>query len=75
MPSEERTAIYEVALTARFTFTIDDTIKGAPGLRREQVEELVEENWWWLSGSTNVLLESCWELESFAERPRTSQNG
>jgi hypothetical protein len=66
---------YEVELTAHFTFTIQDTIEGGPGLTRDEVEDLVDNNWWWLSGSTDVLLESAWELESFEERRKPSQDG
>jgi hypothetical protein len=68
----ERGSEYEVELTAQFTVTISETVEGLPGLSREQVEDLIEGNWWWVSGGTDVLLESSWELESFEERPRTS---
>jgi hypothetical protein len=75
MGSDEQSALYEVQLVATFMFTIGDTIEGPPGLSREQVEELVDANWWWLSASTDVLLESSWDLESFEERRTTFSNG
>ena len=49
-------------------FTIETDLEGPPGLSRDQLEELIDENWSWLSAETNVLLESHWELESFTER-------
>jgi hypothetical protein len=73
--SHQQLSMYEVQLVATFTFTIGDTIEGPPGLSREQVEELVDANWWWLSSSTDVLLESSWDLESFEERRTTLSNG
>jgi hypothetical protein len=73
--SDQASVEYEVKLIARFTLTIGDSIEGPPGLSREQVEELVDKNWWWLSGDTDVLLESSWGLESFEERPASSLSG
>lgn len=72
MPPDGGSAEYKFELVAQFTVTIGDAIEGPPGLSRLQVEELIEQNWWWISGSTEVLLQSSWELESFEERPRTA---
>ena len=60
---------YRVELTACFTFSIEETILGPAGLTRIELEEVIDREWWWLSGSTRVLLESSWELESFEELP------
>ena len=59
---------YDLELRACFVFTIETDIEGPSGLSRDQLEELIEANWSWLSADTDVLLESHWELESFAER-------
>ena len=63
---------YRVELTAEYIFTIEETLDGPPGVSREDLEDLIDENWWWLSGSTDVLLESCWKLERFEELPAES---
>jgi hypothetical protein len=60
---------YRVKLTACFTFTIDDTIQARAGLNKLELEEAIDREWWWLSGSTDVLLESSWELDRFKELP------
>jgi hypothetical protein len=57
-----------VVLTACFVFSIDTTLEGPKGLPREMLEELIEDNWQWVSIDTDVLLESHWELEAFEER-------
>lgn len=62
---------YELNLRACFIFTIETDSEGPLGLVRDQLEELIDENWWWLSADTDVLLESHWKLESFTERPRS----
>jgi hypothetical protein len=31
------------------------------------LEEAIDRNWWWISGSTDVLLESGWTLDAFEE--------
>jgi hypothetical protein len=67
--SEESRSSYRVSLIACFEMTIDETLEGAAGLTREDLEELIRQNWWWLSGSTKVLLESSWVLEDFEELP------
>ena len=59
---------YRLELRACFVFTMDTDLDGPPGLTRDQLEELIDENWWWLSADTDVLLESYWELESYEER-------
>ena len=59
---------YDLELRACFEFTIETDLEGPPGLSRDQLEELIEANWSWLSAETDVLLESHWELESFTER-------
>jgi hypothetical protein len=65
---------YDLELRACFVFTIETVLEGPPGLSRDQLEELIEENWAWLSADTDVLLESHWELESFTERPPSEQS-
>jgi hypothetical protein len=62
-------AEYDVELTACFEFSIRTTLTGPPGLRRDEIEEMIEADWMWISMDTDVLLESHWELESFEERP------
>jgi hypothetical protein len=68
VPTPENDAEYRVELTACFVFSINTTVDGPKGLSREKLEELIDENWWWLSANTDVLLESHWELEAFEER-------
>jgi hypothetical protein len=62
-------AEYHFELTACMTFTVAESLAGPAGLSRAALEELIEENWSWISGSMDVLLESDWELESFEELP------
>ncbi len=69
VPTPENDAEYRVELIACFVFSINTTVDGPKGLSREKLEELIDENWWWLSTDTDVLLESHWELEAFEERP------
>jgi hypothetical protein len=64
---------YDLELRACFVFTIETELEGPPGLSRDQLEELIEANWLWLSADTDVLLESHWELESFTERSASSR--
>jgi hypothetical protein len=59
---------YEVELTACFVISINTTLTGPPGLGRDELEELIETDWMWISLDTDVLLESHWELESFEGR-------
>ena len=61
--------VYELELEACFLFTIETSLEAPPRHARAQIEELIDENWWWISADTDVLLESHWELESFKERP------
>ena len=68
MPPPKNEAEYRVELTACFVFGINTTVHGPKGLSREKLEELIEENWQWVSINTDVLLESHWELEAFEER-------
>jgi hypothetical protein len=49
-------------------FSINTTLDGPKGLSREMLEDLIENNWQWVSIDTDVLLESHWELEAFVER-------
>jgi hypothetical protein len=49
-------------------FTINTTLEGRPGLERDELEDMIESDWMWISLDTDVLLESHWELESFYER-------
>jgi hypothetical protein len=69
VPSGRRSS-YRVELIATFEMTIDEIVEGPAGLSRTFLEDVIEQNWWWLSGSTNVLLESSWILEDFEELPR-----
>lgn len=55
-------------LTACFVFSINTTLEGPPGLTRDELEEMIEADWMWISVDTDVLLESHWQLESFEER-------
>jgi hypothetical protein len=59
---------YAVELEATFDVTIFSTVMGPPGLDRQGVEELVEQEWQWVSADKNVLQESSWLLTSFEER-------
>jgi hypothetical protein len=68
VPAPEGRAEYEVELTACFVFSVRSTLDGPPALSRVEIEELIEANWLWVSLDTEVLLESHWQLESFAER-------
>lgn len=61
--------LYRVEMVATFTVTISENLRGPAALGASQIEELIDRNWWWISGSTDVLLESNWELESFEELP------
>jgi hypothetical protein len=58
---------YEVELVGTFVQSISGSVQGAPGLNRDQIEELVDRNWAILSIGTEVLLESDWELEAYRE--------
>lgn len=60
---------FRVALIADFTFVINEMIEAPANVSRAELEEVIERNWWWMSGSTDVLLESSWQLESFEEVP------
>jgi hypothetical protein len=57
---------------ADFSFLIHENVPGERGLDPAGVEELIERNWWWISGSTDVLLESSWQLKTFEELPPES---
>ena len=58
---------YRVEVTANFTFTISEALAAPSGSSAADLEELIDRNWWWICGSTDVLLESSWELQSFEE--------
>jgi hypothetical protein len=60
---------FRVELIADFTFVINEMIEAPANVSRAELEEVIERNWWWMSGSTDVLLESSWQLESFEEVP------
>jgi hypothetical protein len=64
----EAPAEYVVELTAYFTFSIRTTLEGPSGLRRAEIEDMIEADWMWISLDTDVLLESSWEIESIEER-------
>jgi hypothetical protein len=68
VPTPKNEAEYRVELTACFVFSVNTTVDGPKGLSREKLEDLIEENWQWISIDTDVLLESHWELEAFEER-------
>jgi hypothetical protein len=68
VPAPKHDAEYSVELTACFVFSINTTLDGPKGLSREKLEDLIEDNWQWVSIDTDVLLESHWELEAFEER-------
>lgn len=70
VPAAKNDAEYRVELTACFVFSINTTLDGPTGLSKEGLEELIENNWQWVSIDTDVLLESHWELDTFEERPR-----
>jgi hypothetical protein len=70
--ASQNDAEYRVELTACFVFSINTTLEGPRGLSREELEELIENNWQWVSIDTDVLLESHWELDSFEERSSPS---
>jgi hypothetical protein len=66
-------SFYRIELTACFVVTINEVVEGPHHLTKEQLVDVIEQNWWWISGSTDVLLESSWELEEFEElRPETA---
>jgi hypothetical protein len=60
---------FRVELIADFTFVISEMIEAPANVSRPELEDLIERNWWWISGSTDVLLESSWQLEGFEEVP------
>jgi hypothetical protein len=60
---------FRVELIADFTFVINEMIEAPANVSRPELEDLIERNWWWISGSTDVLLESSWQLEGFEEVP------
>ncbi|MGH2680444.1 MAG: hypothetical protein ACRDG8_08190 [Actinomycetota bacterium] len=68
MPSDQRRAEYTAELTACFLFSISTTLEGPPDLGRDEIENMIEAGWMWISLDTDVLLESHWQLESFEER-------
>ena len=68
MPEQETRSEYSIELTACFTFSITTTLEGSPGLGRDEIEEMIEADWMWISLDTDVLLESSWKLESLEER-------
>jgi hypothetical protein len=74
VPARESHAEYDAELTASFVFSIRTTLDGPAGLSRDEIEDLIEANWLWVSLDTEVLLESHWELESFEERAVADAN-
>lgn len=62
---------YDIELEATFIETVHTTL-ACPGLTREELEELIDDNWSWISAETEVLLESHWELERFSQIGHTS---
>jgi len=59
---------YDVELSACFLFSIHTTLQSLSGLSQDDIEDLIEADWMWISLDTDVLLESSWELESLKER-------
>jgi hypothetical protein len=73
--TKEGQAEYAVELTACFVFSINTTLEGPPGLTRDEIEDMIEADWMWISLDTDVLLESGWQLESFEERSVPREDG
>ena len=68
MSTREGRAEYEVDLTACFVFSITTSLEGPAGLGKDEIEEMIEADWMWISLDTDVLLESHWQLESVKGR-------
>lgn len=68
VPENETRSEYAIELTACFTFSITTTLEGPPGLGKNELQEMIEADWMWISLDTDVLLESSWEFESIQER-------
>lgn len=68
MPENETRSEYAIELTACFTFSITTTLEGPPRLGKNELQEMIEADWMWISLDTDVLLESSWEFESIQER-------
>ena len=60
---------YRIELVADFRFTVREVIEAPREVSREDLEGIIDRNWWWISGSTDVLLESSWQLQSCEELP------
>jgi hypothetical protein len=75
VPAKETRSEYGVELTACFTFSISTTLEGPVGLSEDDIEEMIEADWLYISLDTDVLLESSWQLESFEERALPEQSG
>jgi hypothetical protein len=58
---------YDIELEATFIQTVHTTLAARPGLTREELEEIIDDNWSWISAETEVLLESHWELERYSQ--------
>jgi hypothetical protein len=58
---------YDVEITGTFVQLINAQVFGPPGLSREAIDALIEQNWAELSAEAHVLLESSWELDDFRE--------
>jgi hypothetical protein len=58
---------YRVELFAQFDVNIFSSVSGPPGLDRKALEELVEQDWVWISADKNVLQESSWQLIRFEQ--------
>jgi len=56
-------------------FSINTTLEGPTALSRDEVEDMIDADWMWISANTDVLLESSWQLESFEERELPEQPG
>ena len=63
--SNEGLVEYRIEVAARFNLDIYSTVWGPRGLDRQDIEEIVEREWAWISADKNILQESSWHLTSF----------
>jgi hypothetical protein len=74
VPEQGTRSEYKAELTACFVFSIHTKLEGPAGLGKDEIEEMIEADWLWISLDTDVLLESHWQLESFEERAAPSED-
>ena len=63
MPTKETRSEYAIELTACFTFSINTTLEGLGGLSKDEIEEMIEADWMWISVDTR-----CFAREQLAAR-------